>query len=123
MMKFAGRGQVKKGRIKGPGEPSCMPGRRQRMAWMIYTGKGRKRGFSLIELLVVVTILAILMAIVIPSLISSQPQRNLAAASERFGLDVKFAMQTAQSTGNDVIIGFDFELNPDNIEEARTPDG
>ena len=91
---------------------------------MSYTGKGRlRRGFSLIELLVVITILAILMAIVIPSLISSQPQRNLAAASERFGLDVKFAMQTAQATGNDVIIGFDFDLNPDNIEDARTPDG
>jgi len=52
-------------------------------------------GFSLIELLVVITILSILMAIVIPSLISSQPTRNLAAASERFGLDVKYAMQTS----------------------------
>ncbi|MDQ3023002.1 MAG: type II secretion system GspH family protein [bacterium] len=89
---------------------------------MIRSAFGR-RGFSLIELLVVITILAILMAIVIPSLISSQPTRSLAAASEKFGLDVKFAMQTAASTGNEVIIGFDYDPNPDNIEDARTPDG
>jgi prepilin-type N-terminal cleavage/methylation domain-containing protein len=96
------------------------------MASMVQSRKGgilRAGGFSLIELLVVITILAILMAIVIPSLISSQPSRNLAAASERFGLDVKYAMQTAQSSGNDVIIGFDFDVNPSNIEEARNPDG
>jgi prepilin-type N-terminal cleavage/methylation domain-containing protein len=83
----------------------------------------RKQGFSLIELLVVITILAILMAIVIPSLISTQPQRNLAAASERVGLDMKYAMQTAQATGNDVIVGFACEPNPDNIENARAVDG
>jgi prepilin-type N-terminal cleavage/methylation domain-containing protein len=90
---------------------------------LITKGRGSRGGFSLIELLVVITILAILMAIVIPSLISTQPTRNLAAASEKFGLDMKFAMQTAASTGNDVIVGFDFEPNPDNIEDARTPDG
>jgi len=84
---------------------------------------GAASGFSLIELLVVITILAILMAIVIPSLISTQPTRNLAAASERFGLDVKYAQQTASSTGNDVIIGFDFDVNPKNIEDARNSDG
>jgi prepilin-type N-terminal cleavage/methylation domain-containing protein len=82
-----------------------------------------KPGFSLIELLVVTAVLAILMAIVVPSLINSQPSRNLASASERFGLDVKFAMQTAQATGNDVIIGFDYDLNPDNIEDAIADDG
>jgi prepilin-type N-terminal cleavage/methylation domain-containing protein len=84
---------------------------------------GAALGFSLIELLVVITILAILMAMVIPSLIGSQPARNLAAASERFGLDVKYAMQTAQSTGNAVFIGFDFDVNAGNIEDARNPDG
>jgi len=99
------------------------------MAAMIQSKKGglaapgASLGFSMIELLVVITILAILMAIVIPSLISSQPARNLAASSERFGLDVKYAMQTSQSTGNDVIIGFDYDVNPSNIEDARNPDG
>ena len=74
------------------------------------------KGFSLIELLVVLLIFAILIAIAVPSLIASQPERNLAAAAERFANDMNYARSKAEATGNTVFVGFQFGMDEDNIE-------
>lgn len=71
----------------------------------------RRRGVTLVELLVVLLIFGILMSIAIPSLISSQPQRNLAAAGDRFAQDFNYARAKAEATKNRVFLAF--ETAPD----------
>lgn len=73
-------------------------------------------GFSLVELLVVLLILAILIAITVPSLIASQPERNLAAAGDRFANDINFCRAMAEATGNSVYLGFMFSEDVRQIE-------
>ena len=51
------------------------------------------KGFSLIELLVVLLIFAILIAIAVPSLIASQPERNLAEITTRHVASVVYEYQ------------------------------
>ena len=65
------------------------------------------RGFSLIELLVVLLIFAILIAITVPSFISSRPERNLAAAVDNFATNFSYARAKATQTGSNVYIAFD----------------
>lgn len=64
------------------------------------------QGFSLIELLVVLVIMAILAAIIVPSLIASQPERNMSAASERFASDLRYCRAKAEATGQNIYLGF-----------------
>ncbi|MCH7472180.1 prepilin-type N-terminal cleavage/methylation domain-containing protein, partial [bacterium] len=71
-------------------------------------------GFSLVELLVVLLILAILISIAAAKLISTLPERQLAAAGERFGNNISYARTTAEASGNVVFIGFRFE--PDSTQ-------
>jgi prepilin-type N-terminal cleavage/methylation domain-containing protein len=70
-----------------------------------------RRGFTLIELLVVLLIFAILMSIAVPTLISSLPQRQLAAAGDRFANDFNYARAKAEATKNRVFLAF--ETAPD----------
>ncbi len=88
------------------------------------------RGFSMIELLVVLVIMAILAAIVIPSLISSQPQRNLSAAAERFASDIRYCRAKAEATGHNLYLGFlytpyagQIDAGLDNNGDAIDPTG
>lgn len=76
----------------------------------------RRRAFSLVEILVVLLILAILISIVVPTLISTQPQRNLAAASERFANDINYCRAKAEATGNNVYMAFEYTPDADNVE-------
>lgn len=73
-------------------------------------------GFSLVELLVVMLVFAILMSIAVPSLIASQPERNLAAAGDTFANDFNYCRAKAESTGNNVYLAFEFETDPNQIE-------
>jgi prepilin-type N-terminal cleavage/methylation domain-containing protein len=79
-------------------------------------------GFSLVEILVVLLIFAIMVAIAIPSLISSQPERNLAAAGDVFANDVSYARAKAESTGNTVYLGFITNTDAKQIEANKDVD-
>jgi prepilin-type N-terminal cleavage/methylation domain-containing protein len=65
-----------------------------------------RRGFSIIELLVVLLIFAILVAITVPSLISYLPERQLAAAGDIFANDFNYCRAKARGTGNTVYLAF-----------------
>lgn len=102
---------------------------------------GRKfvaaKGFSLIELLVVLLIFAILIAITVPSFIASRPERNLAASVDIFATDFGYARAKSQQTGSRVFIAFDMQPDqrqvegwwdvvndqPSNAAPSGTPDG
>ena len=81
-----------------------------------FTSCVSKGGFSLIELMVVLIILAILISITVPSLIASQPERNLAAAGDRFANDINYCRAKAEATGNPVYLGFIFSGDVNQIE-------
>lgn len=76
----------------------------------------QRRGFSLVEILVVLLILAILISIVVPTLIATQPQRNLAAASERFANDINYCRSKAEATGNSIYMAFECQVDEDSVE-------
>jgi len=79
------------------------------------------RGFSLVEILVVLLIFAIMIAITVPSLVSSLPERNLAASGDIFANDINYARAKAESTGNTVYLGF--ITTPDQSQIEANKDG
>ena len=94
----------------------------------------RAAGFSLIELLVVLLVIALLLAIVVPGLIASIPERNLAAAGDKFANDVNYARAKAEASGNNVFLAFvtepdvrqvqyatDWTNTPPDVVTANTP--
>jgi prepilin-type N-terminal cleavage/methylation domain-containing protein len=70
------------------------------------TNFNAQTGFSMIELLVVMLIFGILVAVAVPTLIATQPERNLAASGDRFANDVNYARSKAEATGNKVYLAF-----------------
>ncbi len=74
------------------------------------------KGFSLIELLVVLLIFAILIAITVPSFIASRPERNLASAVDIFATDFSYARAKAQQGGTRVFIAFDMAPDERQVE-------
>ena len=84
-------------------------------------GARRCAGFSLVELMVVLLIFAILMAIAVPSLMSTQPERNLAAAGDLFANDFNYMRAKAEATGNNVYLMFEHRPDSTQIEGRWDP--
>ena len=81
------------------------------------------RGFSLIELLVVLLIFAILIGIAVPTLTANLPERHLAAAGDMFANDINYARAKAQSTGNPVYLAFVTQPDARQVDAGRDASG
>lgn len=64
------------------------------------------RGFSLIELIAVMTIVAVLAGIAVPAMSSTGPMRRSAAAAQ-IGRDLRLARELAAATGRNAWVWFD----------------
>lgn len=69
------------------------------------------RGFSLIEMLVVLVIIGISSAVVVPRLVGSMSNVNLKAGAKRIAAPLRYARSQAISRGVICVAVFDFEKN------------
>ncbi len=87
----------------------------------------RAKGFSVIELLVVVSVMALLLAIVIPNLLRFLPAHKLASGMSQVMGDLRLARQKAIAEGNDFVISYPVEADAeyykvhDNDNSDRPP--
>ncbi|MBW1720254.1 MAG: GspH/FimT family pseudopilin [Deltaproteobacteria bacterium] len=87
----------------------------------------RQAGFTMVELMIVIAVIAILSAIAVPNIINSLPNYRLkAAARDMYSNMQKARMQAVKENGNIVVI-FDASINPGfyyfdtNNDNAYTP--
>jgi type II secretion system protein H len=69
--------------------------------------RSRQAGFTLVELMIVVAILAILAAIAVPNFIGSLPRQRLAKATRNLISDMQWVRQQAVTTNRPWQINFD----------------
>ncbi len=73
-------------------------------------------GYSLVELMVVLVIIAIIIGVAIPSIKNGQSQRELANSVGLFATNVQYAMTEARKSGQRVFLGFKYAYDQSQIE-------
>jgi len=76
----------------------------------------RGKGFTLVELLVVLTIIGLLLGIALKGLVGNRTQRELTGAVDTFASDIRWARSQAAKTGNMVYIAYKYMYDQNQIE-------
>lgn len=83
----------------------------------------RRRGFTLLELVIVVTTMGLLAAVAVPRLTGVVTTRRVTAAAERVAADLRYARAYARATGTPVTVGFDEEIGRYTLVDVPPPVG
>lgn len=75
-----------------------------------------KKGFTLVELLTVLVVIAIMLAIALPAMFSNRNQRKLIGVVDDFTADVRWARTQAAKDGNTVYLIFKSQFDAGQIE-------
>jgi type II secretion system protein H len=92
-------------------------------AFTVARSRSREAGFSVIELMVVVVIMAIVLAASIPALRQHQENVNLTKGSRELESSLKLARTRSVSTNNPVVVVFDTDAGTYLLFEDADDDG
>jgi type II secretion system protein H len=79
------------------------------------------RGFSLVEVLVVIAILAVVLAIAAPNFTAYRDNTNLREAARSISSDMQLAKQRAVSESRNYLINFDEAANTYTLQQETAP--
>jgi len=89
------------------------------------TSRARRcaEGFTLVELLVVMVIVALIMVLAVPALRSTQSERYMVGAASAFATNIQWAMNQARKSGNPVYLVFKWGYDAQELLGHELPPG